>query len=227
MTSMAMNDLPSVVPVFPLTGCTLIPGSLLPLHIFEPRYRNMVQDSLDGERLIGMIQPLVPRNDNSAPSRSGPDKPELYPIGGIGSIERYLRGPDGRYHILLRGVVRFRTVEEMPLQREYRRFRIRCDEFVRDMQPADDFSLDPRLVEVLDRLGWLQESLLNWRGMSGTQAAQRGDWLVSALPWGPAEKQALLEAADAQERERRLLVLLAMERHRPLPDDPSLRLTVQ
>src|SRR5947199_8288882 len=90
--------LPQVIPVFPLTGSLLLPGNLLPLNIFETRYRNMVADALEGEQLIGMVQPLMPRQDNWVPQVEDPDpdNPALYRIGGLGPIRAYERPADGR-----------------------------------------------------------------------------------------------------------------------------------
>src|SRR5262245_16545128 len=97
---------PQILPVFPLTGSLLLPGNLLPLNVFEPRYRNMVADALAGEKQIGMIQPLVPRQDNWVDAAQQPDSPELYTVGCLGQIEEHEQQPDGRYLLLLRGVCR-------------------------------------------------------------------------------------------------------------------------
>src|SRR6185369_17820643 len=89
---------PLVIPVFPLTGTLLLPGTLLPLNIFEPRYRNMVADAIDeehSEKHIGMIQPFVPRQDNWPALDLPPDNPELYTVGCAGRIERCEPQPDG------------------------------------------------------------------------------------------------------------------------------------
>ena len=107
---MPATTLPEIVPVFPLTGSLLLPGNLLPLNIFEPRYRNMVADALEGGQYIGMVQPLTPRQDNwveSAENGEDPDNPEIYRIGCLGRIEECEPQDDGRYLIILRGVSRF------------------------------------------------------------------------------------------------------------------------
>src|SRR5881628_126763 len=99
---------PPIIPVFPLTGSLLLPGTLLPLNIFEPRYRNMVADLVDAGRHIGMIQSFVPHQDNW-PALDLPDEnPALYTVGCAGHLERCELQPDGRYEIVLRGVCRFR-----------------------------------------------------------------------------------------------------------------------
>src|SRR5689334_20398756 len=91
--------LPEIIPVFPLTGSLLLPGNLMPLNIFEPRYRNMVADALAGANHIGMIQPLVPHQDNWVAEAESASHPELYPVGCVGRIERSEQQPDGRYVI--------------------------------------------------------------------------------------------------------------------------------
>src|SRR5512135_1261304 len=124
--------LPEIIPVFPLTGSLLLPGNLLPLNIFEPRYRNMVADALDGDQLIGMVQPLTPRQDNWVASAQQPENPEIYAIGCLGRIEECEPQDDGRYLLVLRGVARFRVRQELPLKRGYRRVVADYSEFRRD-----------------------------------------------------------------------------------------------
>ncbi len=125
--------LPTVLPIFPLTGSLLLPGNLLPLNVFEPRYRNLVADALAGERLIGMIQPLVPRQDNWVEVAQGSDDPEIYSVGCVGRIDECEPQQDGRYLILLRGVCRFRVRTELPIHREYRRVQADSSEFQSDL----------------------------------------------------------------------------------------------
>ncbi|NIP71952.1 MAG: hypothetical protein GWO16_02480, partial [Gammaproteobacteria bacterium] len=109
---MHRNPLPEIVPIFPLTGVLLLPGMFLPLHIFEPRYRNMVADARAADGYIAMVQPVVPRQDNAPPPDAPPENPEVYPVGCLGHMERCEQTPDGRYAITLRGISRFRLHEE-------------------------------------------------------------------------------------------------------------------
>src|SRR5882724_1990693 len=114
--------LPEILPVFPLTGVMLLPGTVLPLHIFEPRYRALVEDTLEGEKIFGMIQPLAPQNDNRGPQPDAESSaPDLYKVGCAGYIEKWEKLPDGRFFVQLKGVNRFRFNEELSLQRGYRR----------------------------------------------------------------------------------------------------------
>src|SRR6202140_3067834 len=110
--------LPTILPIFPLTGVLLLPRGRLPLNIFEPRYLAMTQDALGGDRLIGMVQPSDPQNDNRG---GGQTNPSVYPIGCAGRITAFSETDDGRYLITLTGVSRFRIRDELPLLRGYRR----------------------------------------------------------------------------------------------------------
>src|SRR5919205_3188749 len=113
--------LPKILPIFPLTGTLLLPGTILPLHVFEPRYRNMVEDALNADRVFGMIQPFVPQQDNRPAPGAEKETPDLYKIGCAGYIDEWEKLPDGRYYLQLKGVNRFRFDKELPPQRGYRR----------------------------------------------------------------------------------------------------------
>ena len=122
--------LPEILPVFPLTGVMLLPGTVLPLHIFEPRYRAMIEDALETDKIFGMIQPFAPQNDNRGPEPGGENSaPDLYRVGCAGYIEKCEKLPDGRYFVQLKGVNRFRLAEEIALQRGYRRVKATYQEF--------------------------------------------------------------------------------------------------
>ena len=100
--------LPEILPVFPLTGVMLLPGTVLPLHIFEPRYRALVEDTLEGEKIFGMIQPLAPQNDNRGPQPDAESSaPDLYKVGCAGYIEKWEKLPDGRFLFSSRASIDF------------------------------------------------------------------------------------------------------------------------
>jgi Lon protease-like protein len=209
---MSDPELPETLPVFPLTGSLLLPGNLLPLNIFEPRYRNMVADALDGERAIGMIQPLVPRQDNwvEAAEASDPDHPEIYAIGCAGRIERCELQADGRYHLVLKGVRRFRVRRELPLHRGYRRVEADYGEFEADGQELA-VHLDPApLLGALRGFAEHHGLELDFGLLGSVPGISLLNGLAVALPFRPAEKQALLEAASPMEREEMLLALMGM-----------------
>lgn len=108
-------DLPQVIPVFPLGGTILLPRGQLPLNIFEPRYLNMVDDAMAGDRIIGLVQP----------NGGTPALPSLSPIGCAGRITSFAETSDGRYLITLTGVSRFRIAAEMPSKAPYRQSTLR------------------------------------------------------------------------------------------------------
>jgi Lon protease-like protein len=210
---MSDPNLPEILPVFPLTGSLLLPGNLLPLNVFEPRYRHMVADVLEGPRAIGMIQPLLPRQDNwldAVDPGSDPAHPDLYPVGCAGRIDRCDPQPDGRYSIVLKGVRRFRVRRELPLQRGYRRVEADYSEFQADLNELS-VQLDPSpLLGALRGFAEHHGLELDFPLLSSVPGISLLNGLAVALPFGPAEKQALLEAASPLEREEMLLVLMGM-----------------
>src|ERR1700757_2320571 len=105
--------LPSILPIFPLTGVLLLPRGRLPLNIFEPRYLTMTRDALGGDRLIGMVQPCDPQHQDNR--GRGPLTPPVYPIGCAGRITSFTEADDGRYMVTLTGVSRFGIAEEYPV----------------------------------------------------------------------------------------------------------------
>ena len=123
--------LPQILPIFPLTGVLLLPRGRLPLNIFEPRYLAMTRDALGGERLIGMVQPSDPQQDNRG---GGAANPPVYPTGCAGRITAFAETDDGRYMITLTGVSRFRIRDELPLLSGYRRVVPEWREFARDLE---------------------------------------------------------------------------------------------
>jgi len=210
-----MSDpiLPEVLPVFPLTGSLLLPGNLLPLNIFEPRYRHMVADALEGTRAIGMVQPLIPRQDNWIdPIEAGgdPDHPDIYPVGCAGRIDRCDPQADGRYSIVLKGIRRFRVRRELPLFRGYRRVEADYSEFEADLNELSVL-LDPApLLGALRGFAEHHGLELDFALLGSVPGISLLNGLAVALPFRPAEKQALLEAASPMEREEMLLALMGM-----------------
>jgi Lon protease-like protein len=215
---------PRVIPIFPLTGSLLLPGTLLPLNIFEPRYRNMVADAMEGEGAerrsphIGMIQPFVPRQDNWPALEPPAEEPALYKIGCVGRIERCEPQPDGRYEIVLRGVCRFRVREELPPRRGYRRAAVDYGEFAADPAEPRSFEEPSRLLAAVRSFGAANGLEFDLNLLSSLPGISLLNGLAVALPFRPEEKQALLEAPSPAEREQLLLVLMGMG-FEPVPAD--------
>ena len=199
----------AALPIFPLTGMLLLPGTFMPLNVFEQRYRNMVQDVLRGDRLIGMIQPLVPAADNFGPVGAQSGVPDTYSVGCAGRIAEWERESDGRYLIVLDGERRFSVREELTLHRGYRRVRARL------LSDHDtETGTASRVIAVL--LGSALEYCRAHRigidadVLEALPGARLTNALAAALPFQPEEKQALLEASGIEDRASILLQLFEM-----------------
>jgi Lon protease-like protein len=199
---MAMNvgyhspqDIPETIPVFPLPRALLLPRVELPLNIFEPRYLQMIDDVLKGERIIGMIQP----NEQN----EGEDKnPPLYPVGCAGRITQFTETGDGRYQVVLTGISRFRLREEISAGAPYRQCKVDFGLFASDLMPnlGEDEVDREALLKTLANYLAANSIEADWSGITQapTEALVNGLSLMS--PFGVREKQALLEAADLRAR---------------------------
>jgi Lon protease-like protein len=215
--------LPAVLPVFPLTGVLLLPGTLLPLHIFEPRYRNMVEDALRAEKVFGMIQPVAPQQDNRPLPGAETDTPELYKVGCAGYIESWERLPDDRFFVQLKGVNRFRIENELSQHRGYRRVKVLYGEFHDAVM--EKWSCDrTAILQALTTFGQARGMEVKPDQAGGFTDTELINLLAISLPLHPAEKQALLEAATLKDRENILVNLLRFGAGSKDPDDePSPR----
>ncbi len=202
--------LPDVLPIFPLTGVLLLPGMRLPLHVFEPRYRNMVEDALASGRHIGMVQPTLPRNDNAPGPDAPQDQPEVYAVGCAGFIEEYRRLEDGRYLLTLVGVSRFRIREELSPLRGYRR--IVPDFGGYGVDEADSAAVldTAELLAALKAYGDAYQVPFDVERLTDLSSSLLVNGMAMSLPFRPAEKQALLEAHSLADRQRLVLDLLKM-----------------
>ena len=200
-------ELPGIIPVFPLPGALLLPRGQMPLNIFEPRYLAMIDDALrDGHRLIGMIQP-----DGR---QAGPiDTPPLYKVGCVGRITQLAESGDGRYLIELTGVSRFRIEEELKVNTDYRQCRVTYAPFADDFIPRKGEGAVDRdaLIRALTDFMKANNMKADWQDID--QASN--EVLVNALsmmsPYGPPEKQALLEAPDLKTRAELLVAITEIE----------------
>jgi len=199
------QDLPETLPVFPLTGVLLLPGSQLPLNIFEPRYLSMFDDALAGNRLIGMIQPSF------GEIREEPGQAHvqaLCQVGCVGRITSFAEMEDGRYIVSLTGICRFRLFDEVHLTKKgYRSFKIAP--FATDLTGPDDEAQVDRQALLAAFKAYLDANKLEADWESIERAGNRT--LVNSLsmmsPFGPAEKQALLEAPDLKSRADTLIAI--------------------
>jgi Lon protease-like protein len=204
-SAMAPTALPDILPIFPLSGALLLPRGRLPLNIFEPRYLNMIDDAMAGDRLIGMVQTQSPPPGSGA----DPARPHLAQIGCAGRITSYAETPDGRYLITLTGICRFRLGAELPVQTPYRQVRAAFPPFELDLVEEAENEIDrPPLLDAL-------KAYLDHRGLEVDWGMAREaplealvNSLAMALPFDQVEKQALLEAETVGARRRTLTTLL-------------------
>lgn len=210
----------TVVSLFPLTGSLLLPGTYLPLNVFEPRYRKLVADALAGDRRIGMIQPRLPGRDTAGWQPGEPERPELYAVGCLGELAECEEQPDGRYLIVLAGITRFRVVRELEEGRPYRRVVADTSEFVADAEePSAELATD-ELLAAVGRYGRRHELAFDMDVLAALSGGRLVNALSVALPFTPQEKQALLEARGCDERRALLLELLGMGMEQDRVDDP-------
>ncbi len=194
-------DLPDTVSMFPLPGALLLPRAQLPLHIFEPRYLQMLEDALKTpQRLIGMIQP------NPGPGR----EQALYSIGCAGRITRFAEAEDGRYLITLTGVSRFRVLREIDGFVPYRRCEVSWAGFERDLGRAEsDETFDRRaFMALLDRYFASRNLKTDWQTLRDAEDELLINSLSMLLEFDPEDRQALLEAPSLRTRRETLVTLI-------------------
>ncbi|WP_370400037.1 LON peptidase substrate-binding domain-containing protein [Sulfitobacter sp. JB4-11] len=200
------TDLPDTIPVFPLGGALLLPRSRLPLHIFEPRYLQMIDDALKTDaRVIGLVQPL-----RRAKGKEGDKGPSLYAIGCAGRITQFSETEDGRYMITLGGLSRFRVRQELDGFQPYRRAEVSWDGFERDLGKEDhDADFDrSRFLEVLGRYFDVRGLSADWDTLKEAEDELLINSLSMMLEFEPEDKQALLEAPSLQTRRETLVTLI-------------------
>ncbi len=209
----AYEDLPSVIPVFPLSGVLLLPGGRLPLNVFEPRYLAMTADAIAGHRLIGMVQPLEePEGGGESPPRHAGQAP-VYEVGCAGRITAFSETEDGRVLITLSGLARFHILEELEPEKGYRRVRVDWSAWRDDLAAPEATNGDidrPRLLQALR--GYFANTGLSgdWDAIEETPDERLVTSLAMICPFEPSEKQALLEAVDLHERARTMTAIMEM-----------------
>ena len=201
MSLMKNIELPETIPVFPLAGALLLPRAKLPLHLFEPRYLQMLEDAMKTKhRLIGMVQPRdVP----------GSAQKRLHSIGCAGRLTGFSETEDGRYMITLTGISRFRVLQEITGFTPYRRYSVDWAPFVRDLGDSEDdkgFERAPFLA-ILGRYFQAMELSTDWGSLKEADAELLINSLSMLCPFEPEDKQALLEAPSLETRRETLITL--------------------
>ncbi len=207
-----ISDLPEIIPVFPLSGALLLPNGQMPLNIFEPRYVAMIDHAMASDRTIGMVQPKLD-------GVTGCAAPDLCGVGCMGRITQFAETGDGRYLITLSGICRYTIVEEVSGEAEFRKVRVCARAFEGDLDPKSGVDkIDrERLICAFRRYLDANGMEADWESVNKASTCGLLTALAMMSPWGPAEKQALLEAPDHQARAETLIAMAEFA----LAGDPS------
>ncbi len=203
----SIADLPEMLALFPLSRALLLPHTHRPLNIFEPRFIEMVDDCLSGNRLIGLIQPR--ETSEEAPRGRVP----LERVGTVGRLVHFEEQAENRYFIILEGLCRFEPVEELAVATPYRQARISTRKFATDFTPdhgADKVDRQ-KLVAVLRDYAEFAQIEVDWEDVEDTGTGELVNLAAMLSPYGAREKQALLEAPTLLERAETLIALAEME----------------
>ena len=196
-----MKQLPKTISIFPLSNFIFFPQTTVPLNIFEPRYIQMVDDSMKGDRIIGMVQP----------KKSNQTIPILYNVGCAGKITSFNETEDGRYLIVLDGISRFKILEELNNDKLYRECKVNFDNFSNDTNNQKEeikFSDLELIFKNLKSLFNKQGYTINWKELEKQSLDQTINTLSMASPFSLEEKQVLLETINLNERKLKLEEIL-------------------
>tara|TARA_Y100000389_G_scaffold168788_1_gene174654 strand:+ start:1561 stop:2205 length:645 start_codon:yes stop_codon:yes gene_type:complete len=196
------QELPNKISIFPLDNFIIFPKTSVPLNIFEPRYIDMINDSMRTNKLIGMIQPKNLDNDGV---------PVLHDIGCLGKITSFKETDDGRYLIELRGIIRFQIVKEIHSQKRYRECEISYNDYYNDLNSKSEVLKFSDLELIFKDLKTLFEKkgfIINWKALEKQNLDETINALAMASPFTLEEKQALLEAKDLEIRKTRIAEIL-------------------
>ena len=198
-----INDLPKKISVFPLSNFIIFPKTTVPLNIFEPRYIDMVNDSMKSDKLIGMIQPKNLNNKYSTP--------ELHNVGCLGKITSFKETEDGRYIIELRGLIRFETIKESKSNKKYREYEVNFKNFYTDLNNKKEKLKFTDLELIFKDLKSLFEKrgfIINWKALEKQNLDETINALAMASPFSLEEKQILLEAKNLDVRKNKISEIL-------------------
>ena len=197
-----MNQFPNKIPVFPLSNFIVFPNTTVPLNIFEPRYIQMIDDSMKSHRMIGMIQP----------KKSGElKKPDLYEVGCIGKITSFNETDDGRYLVIINGISRFNINKEIETNKLYRTCEVNYEKYNRDLDDnVEKFALKDldKIFKDLKNLFEKKGFLVDWSNLKKENFSNTLNTLSMASPFSLEEKQVLLETKDLNTRKLMLEEIL-------------------
>ena len=203
-----MKNLPSKLPIFPLSNFIIFPKTTVPLNIFEPRYIDMVDDSMKSDKLIGMIQPKNSNIKNEVP--------KLYQVGCVGKITSFRETEDGRYLIELKGVARFKSIKELETLTKYRILQVNYDDYIEDLENKKEdlkFSDLELIFKDLKSLFEKKGFIINWKALEKQSLDETINALAMASPFSLEEKQVLLEAQNLDIRKNKIAEILKTYTH--------------
>ncbi|WP_435114005.1 LON peptidase substrate-binding domain-containing protein [Candidatus Pelagibacter bacterium nBUS_36] len=208
MTKIKKNELPDKIPVFPLSNFIIFPKTTVPLNIFEPRYMDMINDSMKSNKFIGMIQPKNSNNDQNMPT--------LHNIGCLGKITSFKETEDGRFTIELKGLIRFETIQEITSDNKYREYEVDFKNFYHDLSDEKEELKFIDLELIFKDLKSLFEKrgfVINWKELEKQSLDETINALAMASPFSLEEKQVLLEAKNLDVRKNRIAEILKTYTH--------------
>ena len=202
---MKKEELPKTIPVFPLSNFIIFPKTTVPLNIFEPRYIEMINESMKTNKLIGMIQPKSINNDQSS-------IPSLHQIGCLGKITSFKETEDGRYLIDLKGIIRFKILKEEETSKPYRKCEVKFDDYLNDLIEKKEnlkFSDLELIFKDLKQLFEKRGFIINWKELEKQSLDETINALAMASPFTLEEKQVLLEAENLDMRKNKIADILS------------------
>ncbi len=205
---MKKEELPKIIPVFPLSNFIIFPKTTVPLNIFEPRYIDMINDSMKSNKLIGMIQPKASENKNG--------EPDLHDIGCLGKITSFRETEDGRFLIEIKGVLRFEKIKEINNKGEYRSLEIDYKNFYHDLDNNKEELKFKDLELIFKDLKNLFEKkgfIINWKALEKQSLDETINALAMASPFSLEEKQILLESKTLDLRKNKISEILKTYTH--------------
>ena len=201
---MKKENLPKKIAVFPLSNFIIFPKTTVPLNIFEPRYIDMINDSMKSNKFIGMIQP---KNSNKETNFN----PQLYEIGCLGKITSFKETEDGRFLVELKGLIRFETEREVTSEKKYREFNVNFENFFDDLYEKKEnikFSDLQLIFKDLKSLFEKRGFIINWKALEKQSLDETINALAMASPFTLEEKQVLLEAKNLDIRKNKISEIL-------------------
>ena len=195
------KKLPKIISVFPLSNFVIFPNTSVPLNIFEPRYIEMIDNSMKTDRIIGMIQPKKQKDGI----------PQLYNVGCVGKITNFSETEEGRYLIVINGISRFKILKEINNNKPYRECEISFDEYIEDTKKNYNKIKFTNLELIFKNFKTLFKKegyLINWKELEKQSLDQTLNALVMASPFSLEEKQALLETININKRKIELEKIL-------------------